>query len=382
MQHSSRKKLLFILPSLSGGGAERVVLNFLSSIDNSKYEATLLLLKNFCDFKDELPKHIRVVICLKPENKIRYGFPKVIYTILCEVSRTDIVIGALELTATYFAYLGSFLFRKPVIGWVHTNIQEYFDYIERTEGKIRRSIHYKLSSLIYPRLDSLIAVSNGVKDSIIKAWSCLPERIEIIYNPVDIQRIQELSKITSNITSCKPYIVSVGRMVFQKGFDILIKAYGELLKNDVEHYLVIIGDGPERSSMIELVGQLGLDKKIIFTGFMENPFNLIKNADIFVMSSRFEGFGLVLCEAMALGVPVVATDCKSGPREVLDNGEYGVLVPVEDIGKLADSIISLLKNPEQRHLLSQKGIIRAKEFNATKAINKFENMIDKITACS
>ena len=171
-------------------------------------------------------------------------------------------------------------------------------------------------------------------------------------------------------------------MVFQKGFDILIKAYGELLKNDVEHYLVIIGDGPERSSMIELVGQLGLDKKIIFTGFMENPFNLIKNADIFVMSSRFEGFGLVICEAMTLGVPVVATDCTSGPREVLDNGEYGVLVPVEDIGKLADSIISLLQNPEKRLLLSQKGIIRAEKFNVSKAVNKFENMIDKITTCS
>ena len=382
MKHSSKEKILFILPSLSGGGAERVVLNFLSSIDNSKYESTLLLIKNTCDFKDELPKHIRVVTCLNPEEKIRFGFLKVIYTILCEVSRTDIVIGALELIATYFAYLGSYLYRKPVIGWVHTNIQEYFDYIERTEGKIRRLIHYKLSSIIYPRLDSLIAVSYGVKDSIIKAWSCSPEKIEVMYNPVDIQRIRELSKIPSNIPSDKPYIVSVGRMVYQKGFDILIKSYAEVLKNDIEQNLVIIGDGPERNSIMELVRQLGLNKKIIFTGFMENPFNLVKNADIFVMSSRFEGFGLVLCEAMALGVPVVAADCRSGPREVLDNGEYGILVPVENVRKLADSIISLLKNPEQRNLLSQKGIIRAEEFNATKAVNKFEHMIDKITACS
>jgi glycosyltransferase involved in cell wall biosynthesis len=382
MQHPSRKKLLFILPSLSYGGAERVILNFLSSIDKSKYEATLLVIKKTCDFKDELPKHIRVVSCLNPEEKIRFGFPKVIYTILCEVSQADIVIGASELTATYFAYLGSFLFRKPVIGWVHTNIQDYFDYVERTEGRIRRSIHYKVSSFIYPRLDSIIAVSNGVKDNIIKALSCLPEKIKVIYNPVDIQRIRVLSKIPSIIQSDKPYIVSVGRMVFPKGFDILIKAYAEVLKSGIEHDLVIIGDGPERNSIIELIRQLGLDKKVIITGFMENPFNLVKNADIFVMSSRFEGFGLVLCEAMALGVPVIATDCKSGPREVLDNGEYGILVPTEDFRKLADSIVSLLRTPEKRHLLSQKGLLRAEEFNAAKAVNIFDNLIDEITTCS
>jgi glycosyltransferase involved in cell wall biosynthesis len=382
MQHSSRKRLLFILPSLSCGGAERVVLNFLSSIDNSKYEATLLVIKSTLDLKDELPEYIRFVNCLSPGEKIRLGFPKVIYKIMREASRSDIVIGALELTATYFAYLGSFLCGKPVIGWVHTNVQEYFEYIERTEGKIRRSIHLKLSRIIYPRLDSLIAVSNGVKESIIKSLSCSPEKIKVIYNPVDIQRIRGLSEIPSRIQLGKPYIISVGRMVFPKGFDILIRAYAEVLKNSIEHDLLIIGDGPERGRITELIRQLGLDKKVIVTGFMENPFNVIKNADMFVMSSRFEGFGLVLCEAMALGVPVIATDCRSGPREILNNGEYGILVPTEDESKLADSIVSLLRNPEKRHMLSQKGILRAEEFNAAKAVNEFESTIVGMTNCS
>jgi glycosyltransferase involved in cell wall biosynthesis len=170
-------------------------------------------------------------------------------------------------------------------------------------------------------------------------------------------------------------ILAAGRLVALKGFDGLISAFSQLAKTGWDGNLLILGEGEERARLEQLVEEAGLAGRIFLPGFQTNPYPFFQASTIFVLNSWMEGLPTVLLEALALGLPVVATDCPSGPGEILENGKYGVLVPVGDPNKLAKSLGELLHDPQRLSTLRSLGIERARMYNLPEIRALFENFL-------
>ncbi|MGE6487390.1 glycosyltransferase [Paenisporosarcina sp. NPDC076898] len=370
----SKKNLLFILPSLQGGGAEKVTLNIIKDLDKEKFNITLLLIKKEGVYWDLVPDHIKLISILNQNDSITKNLYRIIKQVIKFSKDNDIIIGALELTATYLAIIAGTLLNKPRVGWLHINLKE-FPHAKKFSHKI-------LIKLLYPLLNVVIAVSNGARNSLIEISPSLEKKIVTVYNPLPMDVISKLADedidINFNINSSIPMILGMGRLTYQKGFEYLITAHANLIKNGYEHNLIILGEGEERSHLESLVKKLGVSNTVFLPGFQSNPYSWMKKADLFVLSSRFEGFGMVLGEAMSLGVPVISTNCPSGPEELLNSGEYGILVPVEDSVNLSKAIENLFVKPKVMKDYSIKAKGRASEFSPLVIIPKIESIFNSL----
>lgn len=191
---------------------------------------------------------------------------------------------------------------------------------------------------------NIVAISSGVKQSLAsrcERYDCVPRSLRLITNPIPVDEIQRLASEHDQEVPVEPYIVHVARLTYQKNQKLLIRAYH---KAAIREKLVIIGNGKDRPMLDKLVNELGLDQKVIFAGQKENPFPWMKHAEAFVLSSRFEGFGLVLAESMACGTQVVAVDCPGGVRDVLID-EQTRLIAEPSVDGLAKKIREALENP-------------------------------------
>ncbi len=201
---------------------------------------------------------------------------------------------------------------------------------------------------LYPRAHEIIAVSEGVADDLSRLLHVPRSRIEVIYNPVVTPALYE--KVACRLehpwfqSDAPPVILGVGRLDPEKDFTTLLRAFSVVRKNRNVR-LMILGEGPERSLLNSLALELTISSDVEFPGFVENPFPYISRSGLLVVSSRIEGLSNVLIEALACGTPVVATDCPCGPREVLEQGRYGMLVRVGDVEALARAIEQTLDNP-------------------------------------
>ena len=231
--------------------------------------------------------------------------------------------------------------------------------------------------IFYRFADKIIAVSEGIKTNLVEEFRIAAGSIEIIYNPIDIDRINELSRMPLEhpfFQGSAPVILAIGRLVRQKRFDLLIRAFREVL-SELDARLIIAGEGPERESLQRLAKDLGIGEKISLVGFQANPYAFLSKADVFVLSSSYEGLPMVLLEALACGTPVISTDCKSGPREILDNGRCGLLVPEGDEGALAEGIVRLVRDKALQEALSHLGKKRARDFSIDEVFKQYERVI-------
>lgn len=183
----------------------------------------------------------------------------------------------------------------------------------------------------------------------------------VLPNPCDPNEIYRRAggAFESRIKStCK--LVAAGRMVYEKGIDILLSALCELESRGIKSWeMEVLGNGPKRLEYEKMANNMGLSNKVRFLGYVPNPYPTMAQADVFVHPVRWEGFGMVLVEAMALGLPVVATACPGGPKEILDNGRYGILVPPEDPAALADALATLIQDASERERLAKVAKERA-----------------------
>jgi glycosyltransferase involved in cell wall biosynthesis len=198
---------------------------------------------------------------------------------------------------------------------------------------------------LYPRADGIVAISRGVQADVAAITGTGEEMIRVLSNPVVAPVLFRLAAAEAPhpwlSEKTGPVIAASGRLTRQKGFSVLIRAFAQLRK-ELPSRLIILGEGKERKSLAELAAALGVEADLDMPGFVENPYAFIKRADLFVLSSLWEGLGNALVEALALGVPAVATDCPSGPAEILQDGKYGQLVPVNDSGKMAEAMRKML----------------------------------------
>ena len=238
--------------------------------------------------------------------------------------------------------------------------------------KRKQLIEYWIKTL-YPKSNAIVAVSQGVAEDLIYNYGVPEEKVSVIFNPVVTKELFDMA--LEDIShpwfeqNRLPVILAVGRLAKAKDYPTLFRAFS-LVRQVRPAKLLILGEGEERANLERLAIDLGIQNDVSMPGFVDNPFAFMSKASVFVLSSAWEGLPTVLVEALACGCPVVATDCRSGPREILDNGRYGRLVPVGDYEALAKAILETLDNPDFP-ADRQTRIQRAMEFSVDAAVDKY-----------
>lgn len=225
----------------------------------------------------------------------------------------------------------------------------------------------------YPLADQVIGVSNGITKGFITKHGLDVNRCTTVQNPLDVDKITDRADEALAhpwFSEDVPVVLGVGRFKKSKQFSVMIRAFGKLVRR-MDARLVLLGDGPRKQRLIDQARSSGVEDKIDFPGLVSNPYKYMRRADVLASSSKHEGFGLVLVEALACGTPVVATDCPGGPSDILAGGEYGPLVDVGNPNQLADAIGDTLEDPPD----SARLIERANDFDVSKVADRYETLI-------
>jgi glycosyltransferase involved in cell wall biosynthesis len=369
---SSKKRILFVLPSLIGGGAERVLLQLIKGLDKDRYDLLLIIFEDTIDY--EIPPQKAVeIICLR--KKRRWDFFEVTWKLRQEIGKfsPDIVISALYY-ANIVTVIASCLRKRSfrILLCEHSYPRKYLQ-----EIRLRHIVQW-LIHMTYKKADKFVAVSKSINQGLSEDFGIESSKIETIYNPVDVIDIQNKSKdpISHPFFNEKngQVMISVGRLVKEKRFDRLLRAFDSVQKRHNNVYLIILGKGELFGELARLRSELALERRVDFPGYQSNPYAWIAKSDIFVLSSDYEGLPVSILEAMSCGVPVISTDCVSGPGEIITNGKNGVLVETNDETALAGAMLKLLMNHEMRRQLAREGLKRARDFDLEKIIASYEAM--------
>lgn len=369
------KNITIIQRTLDGGGAEKVLVNLLNNIDYKKYKVNLITIYKQGVHIDNINKNVNLK-CIYNPNKFNQ---KILQSIYCRIimylytkfprllykwiigSNSDVEIAFLEGEATKFLKYSCNKNSKK-IAWVHCNIDMH------NKSTLDAFREY------YNNIDHIICVSNDAKISFDNIYPEYKHKTQVIYNLIDNNEIYKKSNEEINYSFTGKTVIAVGRLVQEKRFDILIKAHKLLIDDNVRHKLLILGVGPKEYELKDLIQQLKVEDTVELLGFKINPYPYIKNSDIFVMSSEYEGYSLVIAEALLLGTPIVSTKCM-GPCEILEDGELGIIVDKNDEYKLAIGIKEMLLNDELKTYYKEKSKEAINKFNNKEIMNQIYNVI-------
>lgn len=334
-------RLALFMPSLAGGGAERVMLTLAAEFVKRGLTVDLVLTRAQGAYVNNIPPGVRVVDLNVP--RIIASLPGLVRYIRRE--RPSVILSALKVTnciAVWARELASV--KTRLVLCEHSTLSEATSHTDRRRERFLPC----LMRWSYPRADTLIAVSKGVADDLANTIKYDRNKITVIYNPVVTPEIFSKAREPLNhpwfMPEEPPVVLGVGRLMAAKDFSMLIRAFARLRRSRRVR-LIILGEGEERSRLEALVEELDLKEDVALPGFVDNPYNYMANASLFVLSSRWEGLPTVLIEAMACGTSVIATDCPSGPQEILESGKWGKLVPMGADTELAEAMDEILNNP-------------------------------------
>lgn len=376
MTEGTSRVALFI-PGLYGGGAERVSLRIASALAEAGWEVDLVVVREEGELVDEIPRQVRVVD-LGSRRIATSLLPFVAY--LWE-RRPDVVLSGLQ-PVNMVAVLGVWMSGLPTdtVITVHSVASKKLGGPSSPANDLRGRLARTVLSIIYSRASRVIAVSKGVASDLVNRVGVEGDTIRVIYNPVVTDELLNRSEKPSShewFRDPVPVVVSAGRLVPEKDFTTLIQAF-KLVVRDRRARLLILGEGPERTSLLNLVKRLDLESVVNMPGFVNHPVEFMAAASVFVLSSRWEGLGNVLIEALASGVPVVATDCPYGPSEILEDGGYGRLVEVGDVKGLAVAIEKAIDCPDQP-ATRQERMARAADFSSDRAVQRYDSLLREVS---
>lgn len=373
-----RIKIAFFLPNLEGGGGERSVLNLLKGLNKENHKISIVLEEKRGDFLKDVPKEVSII------DLSTLRLPGIFFKFIryFQKEKPDIFISTFP-RFNLIILLAKFFSRRKVKFIITERTTVSGLYITARKVSHRLIAYFLLPyliRLIYPKADAIIGISRGVAEDLYKIIRS-SQKIRVIYNPIAVEQIYTLAEEPLEhpwFSSRKiPVILAVGRLAKCKDYPNLLMAFNKILQKQPIR-LVILGKGSEKSKLERLADKLGLSENIAFLGFQENPYKYMKKASVFVLSSIQEGFGNVIVEAMTCGTPVVSTDCRSGPNEIIENGKNGILVSVSNPKALAEAVLNLLKNPLLRKKLSEEGKKRAQDFSVEKITKEYEKFFQEL----
>lgn len=364
------QRVAIYLPSLEGGGAERMMIALAQGLADRGKQVDLILARGGERLLGLAPANVRI-IKLKARMTIT-SLPRWLRYLRREAP--DVVFSALN--ANIVALIAKKWFHKDIalIARQDITISSLF-----VGSGLKAKIALSIGQRLLPHADAIVAVSEGVLDDFKHTVPRAAHLVTTITNPVVTANLAELAAQPVQHPWFHdpdiPVILTAGRLTRQKDHPTLLKAFAEVVEKRPAR-LVIFGEGPDLSALKALARRLQIIESVDFPGFQDNPLTYMAKAQLFVLSSLFEGLPSVLVEAMACGTPVVSTDCPSGPREILENGRWGRLVPVGDSSALAEAIIETLDHPPDQEPL----IARAWTFSAESSIDRYMALLDALCA--
>ena len=367
-------KILLFSTSLDGGGAERII-QLLSDYLLSKGHKVIVVGLDRGSPAYRFSKGIRIAYF--KTGRFNKGIFKILFLplqmlellYLIKNEKPDVTISFL-VRANLVNALAKSLDSKRRIILSHRNITQGL----YGKSSIKDRIMLMLIKKLYNRAGRIIAISKDVKTSL-EVLGVDPDKIIVISNFISSTVIGHSNAAADPLPKDKPIIVSIGRLIEQKDFPTLLKAFAKV-KAIVDARLVIIGEGPLRSRLTEMAKRLNIAGDVLFTGWMDNPFEVLRQSSVFVLCSLYEGFGNVIIEAMACGLPVICTNCPGGPAEILDGGRYGKLSGIGDYEQIADNILDVLCHPEVSADMKRLSEIRVKSYDVDNLASRYLQVIE------
>lgn len=398
------KNLVIRSGSLRMGGLERVLIDTLSLLDTSKYKVSLII-EDDCEeqniFQNDVPKDIQIYF-IKPksvidkthkyrENRKKSFISRVLYNWnmhlehkLCYENTKKILNliqeknGEIDLFIDYdwgaTRYIDKLNLKNKIV-WIHNSVSNLMKKKSKIERFGKRLKKY----------DCVVSICDEMKEEIEELYPFLKGKVKRIYNPFNFEKIEKMSKDKEELSLEEQnllkdsYILAVSRLdTVQKDYQTLLKGFKKALDSGFSKKLYILGDGPNRDEIKKISQDFNLENKVVFLGRKKNPYIWMKNCEFFVHSSKYEGFGLVIVEAMSLKKAAIVSDCKVGPKEILGNGKYGVLFEVGDYLELSKSILDLDKDLNKREQLEEIGYKRSHDFSGEIIKKEIEKLINSI----
>lgn len=378
-----KTRVLFLIESLSGGGAEKVLSLILSDIDKERFECNVCPIVDTGVYREEVKAsttHYSPIISYDGVavsrfiNRLKY---KLVYSLLplSWVYRFFVPKGNDVEIAFCEGYVTKLLSQSgsnaKKIAWVHTDLAANPWPLQQSvfsgDEEVRQSYHC---------YDRVVCVSNSVENVMRKEYGL--SNTTVIPNPVDVEAITSLANVDCPHdidTSCFN-IVAVGRLVPQKGFDELIRIVAKMRSNHARVHLYIVGEGNERSRLEKMIAAFNAEEYIHLTGFMTNPYALMAHADLYVCSSRAEGFSLTVAEAMVLGLPILSTGCV-GPAELLEQGRYGGICDSYD--ELYEALTEAYSDKDFLEDLRRKSMGGKTRFDKNKVFRQIEFLLETVS---
>ncbi|MBA3922659.1 MAG: glycosyltransferase family 4 protein [Nostocaceae cyanobacterium] len=364
--------LVLVISSLSCGGAERSMILLAEGFMKQGYKVSVVTIAGIETDFYQLPDgahRLALNVAKKSPSLIHSLFNnfyrlRVLKQAICSLE-PDIVISFLDINNIL-----------TLIALINTNFTIFVSEQNNPQMHAIGRFWKILRRLSYPLATKVVSSSQGVDDYF--DWLSKTKRA-VIYNPLTaVNDNQTQIDLIKSIDFSKKWIVAMGRLTYQKGFDILLTAFHKIANKYPDWQLLILGEGELRSDLENEIKNLDLTERVMLPGRIDNPFPLLRLSKLFVLSSRFEGFGNVLIEAMACGLPVISTDCPSGPKEIIREGIDGILVPNEDVSSLAIAIDCLISDEAKRQNLAAHAPEGAERFSLEKTIKIWENLFDEV----
>lgn len=357
-------RIAVLLPDLRPGGAERLHLALASEWLRRGIAVDFVLRQARGELLEALPSGVRVVDL--QALRVRHAFvPLQLYL---RTSQAGALLAAMwPLTTIAPLAARSAGYKGRVV--ISEHAPQSLSYADR--GALHNTLMKATMRVGYRLADARVGVSSGVADDMARLSGMDRSRFNVVHNPAATGQVVEAGYAVPPALAGRggPILLTVGTLKAVKRHDLLVRAFAKLPRTDAT--LCILGEGQERASLETLIGSLGLQDRVLLAGYQADPAPWYAHTDLFVLSSDYEGFGNVIVEALEHGLPVVSTNCPTGPHEILEDGKYGTLVPVGDVGALARAMDEALSGNHDREQLKR----RARDFSVDKAADAYLDLL-------
>ena len=376
-------KVLVLHGHLSMGGEERVLLNVLKNLVELNYDVDLLITWNHKEnnlFENEIPKKVNYEFLFNNydgKSKIikeiyrlqtKLTYLKKVEKIIKE-KKYDIVI---DYSSNLLKY-NNLDIKVPVFAWIHFSL---------TFGEKLSADKIEKYKKQYKKYDKILAICDTMRDEFVEILGMEKNKVELVYNPIDLEAIRKkaenIDKKYENYLK-QDYFLQVSRLTEQKQPEHLVDIYYKLKQRGIKEKLYFIGNGEKVELIKQKIKEYKLEDDVILLGQIENPYPFFKNAKLFVHTGKYEGLPTVLLESLALGTPVVAYDCPTGPKDILGkNSEYGKLIPLNDKDVFVEKVCELMNDDEKYKNYRKISLVRADDFSMKNNKIKLQTLIENI----